>query len=157
MFVLVINQQVKERVHAWLVSQPKTLRLYRLVAQWTECVENKHDYVEKLCYCTNWNNTVVFKKQYILGTFWLTQMVVQGVESNASCFLFYATTNLGMWKLYTKSRNIAEVIVILQCSLQLCQQSFSALEQRHLFLPKKSLSLICSHQCMAFCNVLLLA
>jgi len=41
------NQQVKERVHACLVSQPKTLRVYRLVAQWTECVENKHDYVEK--------------------------------------------------------------------------------------------------------------
>jgi len=80
------NQQMKERVHEWLVSQSETLRVYRLVAQWTECVENKHDCVEKWCYCTNWNNAMVFKKQYILGTFWLTQMVVRGTESNASCF-----------------------------------------------------------------------
>jgi hypothetical protein len=100
---------------------------------------------------------MVFKKQYILFTFWLTQVIMQGTESNASCFLFYATTKLGMWKFYTKSQNIAEAIVILQCSLQLCQHSSSALEQRHLFLPKKSLSVICSHQCMAFFSVLLLA
>jgi hypothetical protein len=70
---------------------------------------------------------MMFKKQYILGTFWLTQVVVQGTESNTSCFLFCATTMLGMWKFYTKSRNIAEAIVILQCSLQLCQLSSSAL------------------------------
>jgi hypothetical protein len=82
---------------------------------------------------------MVFKKQYILGTFWLTQVVVQGTESNASCFLFYAATKLGMWKLYTQSQSIAEAIVILQYSLQLCLQSSSALEHRHLFLPKKSL------------------
>ena len=44
-----------------------------------------------------------------------------------------------MWKFCTKSRNIAETIVILQCSLRLCQQSSSAFEQRHLFLPKSHL------------------
>jgi hypothetical protein len=41
---------VKERVHAWLVSQPKPFFyevIHKLVAQWTKCVENKNDYVEK--------------------------------------------------------------------------------------------------------------
>lgn len=113
-------------------------RVYRLVAQWTERIENKHDYVEKWYYCTNLNNTMVFKKQYILGTFWLTWMAVQGTKSNASCFLFYVTTKLGTWKFYTKSRNIAEAIVILQCSLHLCQQSSSAFEQKRVFLTSKS-------------------
>lgn len=47
------DQQVKEVVHAWPVSQPKTFfvvakGVQKLVVSWTKSVQNRGGYVEKM-------------------------------------------------------------------------------------------------------------
>jgi histone-lysine N-methyltransferase SETMAR len=44
------DQQLKETVYAWLVSQPITFcseGIKKFVWRWTECVNKQEDYVEK--------------------------------------------------------------------------------------------------------------
>jgi hypothetical protein len=48
------DQQLKETVHAWLVSQPKPFcseGIKKIVQRWTKCSSKQGDYFEKLCTC----------------------------------------------------------------------------------------------------------
>jgi hypothetical protein len=51
-------------------------------------------------------------------------------ERNVSCFSFHAVYKLDMWKFTELSYNIAEGIVIVQCSLHLCQWLSSTFKTR---------------------------
>jgi hypothetical protein len=48
------NQDVKEAVHAWLVTQKYFFSkgTQKLVDCWSKCVEKDENNIEKLCYCT---------------------------------------------------------------------------------------------------------
>jgi len=58
-----------------------------LMALWTKYVENKGDFVQKWCFCTYWNNNVLFQ-WHILGTFWLTHV-----------YCLYASEPASTWSL----------------------------------------------------------
>jgi hypothetical protein len=48
------DQEVKEVVHAWLVTKPKAFfsgGMQKLASRWTKCVAKEGDYVEKCCSC----------------------------------------------------------------------------------------------------------
>jgi hypothetical protein len=48
------DQELKEVVHAWLVTQPKTVfseGIQKLVSRWTKFIAKEGDCVEKLCSC----------------------------------------------------------------------------------------------------------
>ena len=71
------------------------------------------------------------------------------VRSNASCFLFHATYKLDMWKFHRTLLQISWKHWYFQCSLHLCQQTSSTLQQKHAYqcLVKASLLPLQPHIC----------
>jgi hypothetical protein len=62
------DQQLKETVHAWLVSQPITFycdAIKKTVWRWTKCINKQADYVEKWCPCQT-STFVVINVKYTL-------------------------------------------------------------------------------------------
>jgi hypothetical protein len=88
------DQELKEVVHAWLVTQPKTFfsdRIQKLVSRWTKCVTKEGEYVEKWCSCNFCIVVVLILKIYC--RYFLTRSLIFKIM-NVMCMCSVPATDL---------------------------------------------------------------